>query len=116
MLACSSPWRFAADRVLLRLLVPRHPPYALSILTYLLNIHRSSSTYSSRLLLNYFGFLFEIVPTFLLYLPLYTVLKDLLVLSNHSRFRHSGAATMDTDILLSELPWMAVATTIGHVL
>ena len=30
---CSSPKLFAVDRVLLRLLVPRHPPYALSILT-----------------------------------------------------------------------------------
>jgi hypothetical protein len=34
MLACSSPWRFAAYRVLLRLLAPRHPPYALFILTF----------------------------------------------------------------------------------
>ena len=29
MLVCSSPWLFAAYRVLLRLLMPRHPPYAL---------------------------------------------------------------------------------------
>ncbi len=29
MLACRSPWLFAACRVLLRLLVARHPPYAL---------------------------------------------------------------------------------------
>jgi hypothetical protein len=28
-LACSSPWLFAACHVLLRLLMPRHPPYAL---------------------------------------------------------------------------------------
>ena len=34
MLACSSPWRIAACRVLLRLLAPRHPPYALFILTF----------------------------------------------------------------------------------
>jgi hypothetical protein len=32
--ACGSPWHFAADRALLRLLAPRHPPYALSILTF----------------------------------------------------------------------------------
>ena len=33
ILACSSPWLFAAYRVLHRLLAPRHPPYALSSLT-----------------------------------------------------------------------------------
>jgi hypothetical protein len=33
MLVCSSPWLFAAYHVLHRLLVPRHPPYALSNLT-----------------------------------------------------------------------------------
>ncbi len=32
--AYGSPWHFAADRALLRLLAPRHPPYALSSLTY----------------------------------------------------------------------------------
>src|SRR5512136_95162 len=32
-LVCSSPWLFAAYHVLHRLLVPRHPPYALSNLT-----------------------------------------------------------------------------------
>ena len=31
---CSSPWLFAAYHVLLRLLVPRHSPYALCSLTY----------------------------------------------------------------------------------
>ena len=31
--ACGSSWLFAAYRVLLRLLVPRHPPYALIRLT-----------------------------------------------------------------------------------
>ena len=31
---CSSPWLFAAYRVLLRLLVPRHPPCALLCLTF----------------------------------------------------------------------------------
>ena len=30
---CSSPWLFAAYHVFLRLLVPRHPPYALFCLT-----------------------------------------------------------------------------------
>ena len=34
-LACSSPWLFAAYRVLHRLLVPRHPPYALFSMTNL---------------------------------------------------------------------------------
>ncbi len=33
MVACTSPQLFAAYHVLLRLLVPRHPPYALSNLT-----------------------------------------------------------------------------------
>ena len=32
---CSYPWLFAAYHVLLRLLMPRHSPYALSSLTYL---------------------------------------------------------------------------------
>ena len=32
-LACSSPWLFAANHVLHRLLVPRHPPNALTSLT-----------------------------------------------------------------------------------
>ncbi len=35
-LACSSPWIFAAYRVFLRLLVPRHSPYALRSLIFLL--------------------------------------------------------------------------------
>ena len=34
---CSSPWLFAAYHVFLRLLVPRHPPYALSCLTFSCN-------------------------------------------------------------------------------
>ena len=34
MPAYGSPWHFAADRALLRLLAPRHPPYALCILTF----------------------------------------------------------------------------------
>ena len=34
---CSSPQLFAAYRVLLRLLVPRHSPYALSSLTFILD-------------------------------------------------------------------------------
>src|SRR5690606_16316981 len=32
-LACSSPWLFAANHVLHRLLAPRHPPNALTSLT-----------------------------------------------------------------------------------
>ena len=35
---CASPWLFAACRVLHRLLVPRHPPYALISLTCLTRI------------------------------------------------------------------------------
>ena len=35
---CASPWLFAACRVLLRQISPRHPPYALSILTYILHL------------------------------------------------------------------------------
>jgi len=34
MAICASPQLFAACRVLLRQISPRHPPYALSILTY----------------------------------------------------------------------------------
>ena len=33
--AYGSPWHFAVNRALLRLLAPRHPPYALSSLTKL---------------------------------------------------------------------------------
>ena len=36
---CSSPWLFAAYHVLLRLLVPRHSPYALCSLTFFVIIH-----------------------------------------------------------------------------
>ena len=35
---CFSPWLFAAYHVFLRLLVPRHSPYALSSLTFLLSL------------------------------------------------------------------------------
>ena len=38
MVVCTLPWLFAAYHVLRRLLVPRHPPYALSHLTFFLNI------------------------------------------------------------------------------
>ena len=40
---CSLPWLFAAYHVLLRLLVPRHSPYALSSLTYFLLVQLFSS-------------------------------------------------------------------------
>ena len=43
--ACGYPWRFAAGRALLRLLAPRHPPYALSILT--LQVSLESSYFAS---------------------------------------------------------------------
>ncbi len=36
---CSSPWLFAACHVLLRLLVPRHSPYALCSLTFFVIIY-----------------------------------------------------------------------------
>ena len=55
---CSSPQLFAACHVLLRLPVPRHPPYALSCLTFCSSflqitsskLHSSSVTYLSMLL------------------------------------------------------------------
>src|SRR5271167_1356525 len=43
-LACSSPRLFAACHVLLRLLAPRHPPYALSSLTIKLTQRLSVSS------------------------------------------------------------------------
>ena len=41
---CSSPWLFAAYHVLLRLLLPRHPPYALFRLTYFLRFEITISS------------------------------------------------------------------------
>ena len=38
MLTCSSPQLIAAYRVLLRFETPRHPPYALTCLTYVLHL------------------------------------------------------------------------------
>ena len=38
MPTCGSPQLFAADRVLHRLISPRHPPYALCILTFVSNV------------------------------------------------------------------------------
>ena len=38
MLTCSSPQLIAAYRVLLRFETPRHPPYALKCLTYVLQL------------------------------------------------------------------------------
>ena len=43
MLICSSPQLIAASHVLLRLPMPRHSPYALSCLNYLLIIFRFSA-------------------------------------------------------------------------
>ena len=44
---CSSPWLFAACRVLHRLLMPRHSPCALISLTYLLGqLHSCSQNYA----------------------------------------------------------------------
>ena len=56
ILACSSPWLFAAYRVLHRLLAPRHPPYALSSLT--IQLLRT---------LTFLVFLFLLVNSFLLF-------------------------------------------------
>ena len=39
MVVCTSPWLFAAYHVLLRLLVPRHPPYAICSLTFYLSYY-----------------------------------------------------------------------------
>ena len=41
LVICTSPWLFAAYHVFLRLLVPRHPPYALS---YLISPHDSHAS------------------------------------------------------------------------
>jgi hypothetical protein len=49
MAICASPQLFAAYHVLLRLLVPRHSPYALSSLTF--------KHFGLRLLLFFLGFL-----------------------------------------------------------
>ena len=49
---CSSPWLFAAYHVFLRLLVPRHPPYALFCLTSFnrsIDLSKSSPSLSKRL-------------------------------------------------------------------
>ena len=53
-LICSSPQLFAACRVLLRLLMPRHPPCALCSLTYMsiLTFFRLEIVISSRQLLH----------------------------------------------------------------
>ena len=53
MAICASPQLFAAYHVLLRLLVPRHPPYALSSLTF-----------SSPLFLIYYLFEFYLAFSF----------------------------------------------------
>ena len=45
---CPSPWLFAACRVFLRLLVPRHPPCALYSLTCLRSRSRLHSVAASR--------------------------------------------------------------------
>ena len=43
--AYDSPWHFAVNRALLRLLAPRHPPYALSSLTYLIATSRFTQNF-----------------------------------------------------------------------
>ena len=46
--ACGSPKLFAACHVLLRLLAPRHPPYALSSLTIKLTAHAAHPSSGTR--------------------------------------------------------------------
>ena len=46
--ACGSPGLIAASHVLLRLLAPRHPPYALSSLTIKLTLHVAPALAFSR--------------------------------------------------------------------
>ena len=53
---CSSPKLFAACRVLLRLLVPRYPPYALCSLTFLLQLNFILLCKIRLSLQNYFWF------------------------------------------------------------
>ena len=72
ILACSSPWLFAAYRVLHRLLAPRHPPYALSSLTF--QLLRT---------LTFLVFLFLLVNSFLLYFAISEVPDGLI---NHLDF------------------------------
>ena len=66
---CSSPWLFAAYHVLLRLLVPRHSPYALCSLTFFVIIYfallcQTSQKFSSiytRIISSIFVFLVLLV-------------------------------------------------------
>ncbi len=69
---CFSPWLFAAYHVLLRLLVPRHSPYALCSLTFLLRINfvllcQASVIFRRRTIVlssqNYLPFLVILVST-----------------------------------------------------
>ena len=74
---CSSPRLFAACHVLLRLMVPRHPPCALCNLTYLFSLrllptHLESPITSVQLLLTVL-FLFQIT----LFVSSYAVFKVL---------------------------------------
>ena len=55
MLVCSSPWLFAAYHVFLRLLVPRHPPYALiSLIIFRIGSFRYDSLTSAWCLVSTF--------------------------------------------------------------
>ena len=68
MLICSSPQLFAAYHVLLRLLMPRHSPCALSRLTFLNDLSFSLA------ILNYVSKLFSVIcfiPVTLIYISLY---------------------------------------------
>ena len=58
---CFSPWLIAAYHVFLRLLVPRHSPYALTSLTYSLKL-------SILRFLNFHAVLLILLVTFTLYI------------------------------------------------
>ena len=66
---CSSPQLFAAYHVLLRLLVPRHSPYALSSLTFLLTSYKLRIT--SLIFAHQFSMYIEYYLKFLRSIALY---------------------------------------------
>ena len=72
--AYDSPWHFAVNRALHRLLAPRHPPYALNSLTYVFATSRFYPKLAFRS--DYFRLLLDLF--------LYAVFKE------HHRFRPLG--------------------------
>ena len=65
---CSSPKLFAAYHVLLRLLVPRHSPYALSSLTYFFYFKNSKTLWFYILALLLYSVEYSSLPFYLEYL------------------------------------------------